>query len=244
MYFPNKIEVYRTYQSIIKHIQIANHNKVVQLVNKTHHPNPSNRDPQYKQNHTKSPSNPKKQEIPNYKFKPILLLVYLKHSCIQAPFNLKRKKSINTSILNLFKVEPLIVPPTHRDPLGLLNLLPQHHFRQVLQPHIAKLDHSVVSRQGAKINSGGHRQPIILNQPLDIDVNTYNHERVDRVVEEVEERLGDVRGVGELEDEASAANAGLKNGGGVVVETVIGSPLDVQADDEAVESRMMDGCDR
>ncbi|KAI7998192.1 hypothetical protein LOK49_LG10G02575 [Camellia lanceoleosa] len=148
-------------------------------------------------------------------------------SCIQAPFNLKRKKNVNASILNLFKVEPLIVPPTHCDPFGLLNLLPQHLFRQVVQPRIAKLDHSAVSRQGAKINSGGHRQPIILNQPLDIDVNTHTHKRVDRVVEEVEERFRDVKGVGELEDEATAANAELESGGGVVVETVIGSPLDV-----------------
>ncbi|KAI7996364.1 Syntaxin-51 [Camellia lanceoleosa] len=63
------------------------------------------------------------------------------------------------------------------------------------------------------------------------------------VVEEVKEGLGDVGGVDELEDEASAADAELKSGGGVIVETVVGSPLDVEADDEAVESGTMDGCD-
>ncbi|CAL5351710.1 hypothetical protein CsSME_00039151 [Camellia sinensis var. sinensis] len=171
------------------------------------------------------------------------LIINLK-PCIQAPSNLKRKKSINTSILNLFRVEPLIVPPTHRNPLGLLNLLPQHLSRQGLQPRIAKLDHAAVNRQGAKINRGGHRQPIILSQLVDIGVNTHTHKSVDRVAEEVEEGLGDFGGVDELEDEASAADAELENGGGVIVETVVvGSPLDVEADDEGVEKGKMDGCD-
>ncbi|CAL5351725.1 unnamed protein product [Camellia sinensis] len=109
--------------------------------------------------------------------------------------------------MNLFRVEPLIVPPTHRNPLGLLNLLPQHLSRQVLQPRITKLDHAAVSCQRAKINSGGHRQPIILSQLLDIAVNTHTHKSVDTVVEEVEEGLGYLGGVDELEDEASTADA-------------------------------------
>ncbi|CAL5351717.1 unnamed protein product [Camellia sinensis] len=114
-------------------------------------------------------------------------------------FQSQKKESINASILNLFRIEPLIVPPTHRNPLGLLNLLPQHVSRQVLQPRIAKLDHVAVSRQGEKINSGGHRQPIILSQLLDIAVNTHTDKSVDTVVEEVEEGLGDLGGVNELE---------------------------------------------
>ncbi|THF95167.1 hypothetical protein TEA_011248 [Camellia sinensis var. sinensis] len=60
---------------------------------------------------------------------------------------------------------------------------------------------------------------------------------------EVEEGLGDVRGVDELEDEASAADAELKSGGGVIVETIVGSSLDVEADNEAMELGTMDGCD-
>ncbi|KAI8028437.1 hypothetical protein LOK49_LG02G01673 [Camellia lanceoleosa] len=140
-------------------------------------------------------------------------------------------------------VEPLIVPPTPRNPLRLLNRLPQHLSRHGLQPRIAKLRHAAVCRQGAKINSSCHRQPIILSQFLDIAVNTHTHKSVDRVVEEVDEGLWDFRGVEELEDKASAAHAELESGGGVITVTVVGSPLDVEADDEAVEEATMDGCD-
>ncbi|CAL5347050.1 unnamed protein product [Camellia sinensis] len=59
----------------------------------------------------------------------------------------------------------------------------------------------------------------------------------------VEEGLGDLGEVDELEDEASVTDTELESGGGVIVETVVGSPLDVEADDEAVENGIMDGCD-
>ncbi|KAI7997158.1 hypothetical protein LOK49_LG10G01244 [Camellia lanceoleosa] len=80
-------------------------------------------------------------------------------------------------------------------------------------------------------------------QLVDISVNTHIYKSVDRVVEEVEEGLGDLGGVDELEDEASAADAKLESGGKVIVETVVGSPLDVEANDEAVEKGTIDGCD-
>ncbi|XP_028085424.1 zinc finger MYM-type protein 1-like [Camellia sinensis] len=94
-----------------------------------------------------------------------------------------------------------------------------HLSRQILQPRIAKLDHPALNRQGARINSGGHRQSIIFNQLVDIGVNTHTHKSVARVVEETRKGLGDLRGVDELEDKSSAADVELESGGGVIVET-------------------------
>ncbi|KAI8032857.1 Shewanella-like protein phosphatase 2 [Camellia lanceoleosa] len=132
--------------------------------------------------------------------------------------------------------------PNHVD-YGLDRINEEHLSRQVLQPRIAKLDHIAVSHQGTKINSGGHRKPIILSQLVDISVNTHIYKSVDRVVMEVAEGLGDLEGVDELEDEASVADVELESGGKVIMETVVRSPLNVEADDEAVENGTMDSYD-
>lgn len=52
----------------------------------------------------------------------------------QTASNFVREKGINHSILNLLWSEPGIVPPTPRDPFGLLNLQTQHSEAQRLNP--------------------------------------------------------------------------------------------------------------
>lgn len=55
--------------------------------------------------------------------------------------------------------------------------------------------------------------------------------------------MGDGGGVDGLEDEAAAADAELDGGDGVLEVAVAGTPLDVEADDEALETEAVDELD-
>lgn len=153
------------------------------------------------------------------------------------PTNLKGKKSINTSILNLVTSKPLIVPSAHGDPIGLLNLLPQHLPSQSLQPSIPQLPRTKSIRcENRKINRIGHVQPVVNEELLHVAADTYADECVAAISEEGVEGLGNVLGVEELVDQAIGAHAELQRGHWVFDRTVeVGAPLHVKPYDSGLE---------
>lgn len=73
-------------------------------------------------------------------------------------------------------------------------------------------------------------------QPLGVLLDFDTHERVLRIAQEVYQRVGYLRSVQELKDEATATHTELQDGRPVVVVGIIGAPLDVQTDDEFMEA--------
>ncbi|GMN53300.1 hypothetical protein TIFTF001_022432 [Ficus carica] len=114
--------------------------------------------------------------------------------------------------------------------------------RQVLQPPILHPWVVVLTRrQVAQIDGVPDGEAVVLGELLRVGGNAEADEGVVGVVEECGEGGRDGVGVEKLEDEAAAADAELEDGDGVlVVAAEAGSPLDVEADDEAVEAVAVD----
>ncbi|KAI3757637.1 hypothetical protein L6452_05180 [Arctium lappa] len=130
-----------------------------------------------------------------------------------------------------------------------------HNSRKHLYTHTvpapeSATDHPIHSSQHSSASSppsqepfsgGGNHQVVIPPKFLHIVVDPDADEGVSGVAEEICERSGDYRGAEDLEDETTAADAELESGDWVfVIASVVGTPFDVEADDEGVESGGVD----
>ena len=126
-----------------------------------------------------------------------------------------------------------------------MHLESKHSSSQTLQPSVLQIPvPQPVHSESTKVNHIPNFQIIIIQQFLHITLNPNSNKSEILVAEELDERVGEVSGVDELEDDAASTHAELESGNwvfDVAVET--GSPLDVEADDEAVETAAVDAVD-
>ena len=126
-----------------------------------------------------------------------------------------------------------------------MHLESKHSSSQTLQPSVLQIPvPQPVHSESTKVNHIPNFQIIIIQQFLHITLNPNSNKSEILVAEELDERVGEVSGVDELEDDAASTHAELESGNwvfDVAVET--GSPLDVEADDETVETAAVDAVD-
>ncbi|WVZ68907.1 hypothetical protein U9M48_017783, partial [Paspalum notatum var. saurae] len=163
----------------------------------------------------------------------------------EAPADLERGERIGAGVHELLLRQPARVPGAHTDVVGLLHLDAHHLPHQRLQPGPSQRGvPELARRKAAQVHGTPHLQPVVVPQLGSVAVDADADEGEAAVGEEVEERVGDVVGVEDLEDEAAAADAELQQGdGGHDVRGEGRAPLDVQADDEAVQAAAVHAVD-
>lgn len=159
----------------------------------------------------------------------------------EPPPDLEGQEGIHRGVLYLLQGEVALIPAAHRHPSGLTHLHPEHLLGESSEPLLAHLRpaHSL-SGEAAEIGGVDDGDAVIVGEAFDIVVDTDADEGEAAVGEKVEEGSGEVVGVEEEEDEAAAADAKLEDGHPVLGPGEAGAPLDVEADDEAVEAALVD----
>ncbi|KAF7819165.1 zinc finger protein 8-like [Senna tora] len=128
----------------------------------------------------------------------------------------------------------VIIPVTQSHGPWLLKIHIKNLIRQTSQPYIPPI------RIHSKIHSVAYLQIVIVPQFLHIVTYPNADEGVVLVTEEVHERIRNVRGLQDLEDEATPPYAELKRRHWIHVATKARSPLNVQAYYQIVEPTAVD----
>ncbi|PON90386.1 hypothetical protein TorRG33x02_138550, partial [Trema orientale] len=159
--------------------------------------------------------------------------------------NLIRNKGINTGILDLSRAKVRLIPMTPSDRFGLHEIRPKNLKAQIFKPNIPRNPTPIPSpSQSPKIDEIGDVEAIIVVELLGVSFDPDSDEGVVVIAQKVDQRIGDSAGVEELEDEARSAHAELQDrdwvGG---IGPGVGPPLDIEANDEPVESPAVDVLD-
>ncbi|XP_070019332.1 uncharacterized protein [Nicotiana sylvestris] len=107
----------------------------------------------------------------------IQFLLSLCHLIKQFLSNLKRHKSINSTIFNLFIAQILSIPLTQSNILWLFHYFPKYCFCHSLQPHLSIHIFSIMQQcKSVQIHSIRHKKPVITHQLLSISLNPNTNE--------------------------------------------------------------------
>jgi hypothetical protein len=159
----------------------------------------------------------------------------------QHPANLEGDERVDAGVLDLLDGEPVRVPVTRPHPLRLIHVDAHHDAREGLQSRAAEARAFQLLRgEVAQLHRVGHVQLPVVPELVRVAPDTHAYEAVVGVAEELLQRVGEVVGVDELEDEAAAADAELEDRGGAVGGAEGGAPLHVQPDHELVQAAAVD----
>jgi hypothetical protein len=154
----------------------------------------------------------------------------------------RRQRRRWRGVLDLLVGERARVPGAGPHPVRLLQVDEHDDARDVLEAGRAEVMHHL-RRELAQVHLVGDSQPVVVPEPVGVALHADAEEAVVGLGEEVGQRVGEVVGVEELDDEAAAADAELEERGGAVVGAEGGPPLDVETHDELVQAAAVDGAD-
>jgi hypothetical protein len=162
----------------------------------------------------------------------------------QDPADLEGDKGVDGGVLDLLVGERARVPGAGPHPVRLLHVDEHDDARDVLEAGVVEVRavHHL-RRELAQVHLVGDLQPVVVPETVGVALHADADEAVVGLGEEVGQRVGEVVGVEELDDEAAAADAELEERGGAVVGAEGGPPLDVETHDELVQAAAVDGAD-
>uniref|UniRef100_A0A8R7Q9N5 Uncharacterized protein n=1 Tax=Triticum urartu TaxID=4572 RepID=A0A8R7Q9N5_TRIUA len=162
----------------------------------------------------------------------------------ELPADLEGDERVDAGVLDLLVGEAVGVPRSHRDAVRLVDAGPYDGVRDVPEPGLAEPRPAhLVGREVAQVDGVGDPEAVVVTQAVGVVLHADADEAEVRVGEEGDERLWEVVGVEELEDEAAAADAELQERDGVLRVAVAGAPLHVQPHDELVVDPAVDVAD-